>query len=423
MHVAIHTAPSHSAHGIHIKENGQQPLPHHFALHCIRHKMSDPIANLTSLIATATQLCRRGHGIIAADESVGTIGKRLQANNLVNDAHTRRTLRSILINAPKLEGSISGIILHDETIRQTTRQDNIPFAKAILNRGILPGIKVDQGLKPLNPTSRETTTSGLNGLQQRCEEYYQLGARFAKWRAAVRIDDKDGLPTKQAVEETAKTLGEYAELALRGGLVPIVEPEVLIEGDYDAGRAREVGAWVVGRTFEEIGKRGIPNAAVVVKMMMVTGGVDWRGANGEGKVDAKTVGRMTAELVREVIPNDCGGIVFLSGGFGEVEATENLHEVNVAAEDLRKKDEENGKSAWNVNLGFSFGRALQTSVVEIWKGRDENMNEASDMGGRLARVNAAAARGEYDKAMGHPSVVGGRGLTETFRGWSGSATA
>lgn len=355
-------------------------------------------AHADKLTATAKHLLRRGRGLLAADESTGTIGKRLMSHNIDNTAETRRKYRQILILADNAD-AYSGVILHDETIRQRTDCGKL-FTDVLLEKGIIPGIKVDCGLRPLQGSERETETTGLEGVADRCEEYYEMGARFTKWRAAIRIDEANGLPTRSAIETNAKQLAEYARVVQRAGMVAIVEPEVLIEGNHDIQTAAKVGRDVIGACVKEM--HGVVLKGVIFKVMMAVPG------GGAGGVDAKVVAEESVQMVKDVIPKEVAGVVFLSGGMSEVEATRNL-----AAVCSRAREE---KIGWGVS--FSFGRALQMSVLKVWKGREENAREAMMVARELGIVNARALVGEVEEGR-HPGE-GGR-LYEAFRGWSGGA--
>lgn len=347
-------------------------------------------------------LARRGRGILAADESVGTIGKRLTALGLENTIENRRQFREILITAPNNQDSFSGVILFHETVYQSTTSGT-PFLKTLAEKGILAGVKVDTGLKMMADSPRETYTSGLDGLGGRCERYYADGARFAKWRAALRIDVKHGLPTEAAVLENARTLAKYARIAQQAGLVAIVEPEILIDGGYSQMEAGMVARRVISTCYEMLEKEGVLLEGTLLKTMMVMPGVE---CAERGSVSAREVAERTLEVLLEVVPGMVGGVVFLSGGMGEVEATENLHAINVVAK-------ERGDVPWT--LSFSFGRALQRSALEVWAGREDMVDEARRVAAEIGKVNARAQLGLFDGK--HPCRGARESLYEGFRGW------
>lgn len=356
------------------------------------------------LIKTAGQLSRRGHGILAADESVGTIGKRLESKGLTNDFETRRQFREILLTAPGNEKAISGVILFEETLYQKT-SDGRRFVDILNSVGILVGIKVDKGLKPRTDSARETWTSGIEGLYERCKQYYDDGARFAKWRAALRIDVKEGLPTDGAVEENAETLSTYALEAQKAGLVPIVEPEILIDGDHSAEVSGEVAKRVIKACYEALNRKGVILEGSLLKPMMILPGLKHEGRE---KVGSEMVARMTLDVMKEVVPENVSGIMFLSGGMNEVEATRNLNALNRLAAVERVP--------WSVS--FSYGRALQTSALELWAGDPGNVEKAKKVAAAVALANGRAQMGAFEEP--HPSVLTCESLYENFRGWSGS---
>lgn len=354
-----------------------------------------------SLIATAAQLCRPGRGILAADESPSTIGKRLTSYNLPNEACTRRAFREILITAPDNESAYSGIILFPETLYQKSASGK-PFIETLNEKGILPGVKVDTGLQPLPGRPEETFTKGIDGLQDRCRQYFEDGARFAKWRAALRINEEKGLPSGEAVERNADELAEYAQIAQGAGLVPIVEPEILIDGKHTQAVSASVAKRVITVVYSKLRERGVLVEGTLLKPMMILPGID-----SGVKSSAEEVARVTLATMKEVVPAEVAGIMFLSGGMGEAEATRNLAALNRVGKD----------APWRVS--FSFGRALQTSVMECWRGRDEMRDEAKGIAAQLGLVNAKATLGVYE---GHP-YEGGAGLYEGFRGWRGEEKA
>lgn len=355
----------------------------------------------TLLKTTASQLCRRGHGILAADESVGTIGKRLTALSLPNTAETRRQFRQILLLAPSNQQALSGVILFHETFYQSSDTQQ-PFTKLLLSRGILPGVKVDTGLKPVPSSPLETYTSGLDTLPQRCADYAKNGARFVKWRAALRIDVPNHLPTDAVIQQNADDLAEYASIAQAHGLVPIVEPEILIDGPHSQEVSAAVAKRVIAACYNSLREKGVLLEGTLLKPMMVMPGV----SNPErDQCKSQQVAEVTLRVMREVVPPQVPGVMFLSGGMSEEQATRNLDALNR----LAKRE----TVPWS--LSFSYGRALQTSALHIWQGKEENVAEAMKVAAALALANGKAQTGEFEGK--HPSQKGGQSLYEGFRGW------
>ncbi len=356
---------------------------------------------IESLRSTARVLCRRGFGILAADESTGTIGKRLIPHRIENTPENRRQFRELLICAHGIEAALSGVILFDETFYQKTA-DNTPFVQILSQKGILPGIKVDTGLKPLEGHPGETYTSGIETLPARCAKYAADGARFAKWRAAFTVSVADALPSDDAVRVNALLLARYAKCAHDAGLVPIVEPEILIDGAHEQGVSAAVAKRVIRACYTALDELNVDIAATLLKPMMVMPGRD---CPGKSDVTAEMVARVTLEVMREVVPPAVPGIMFLSGGMSERSATANLNALNVLA------DRE--KVPWN--LSFSYGRALQSSVLRIWASDRTKTAEASAVAAELARANGRAQLGKFEGE--HPSGLDDASLYENFRGW------
>lgn len=361
------------------------------------------MASMEELKATAAQLARRGRGILAADESVGTIGKRLIAQGIQNSEENRRTFREILITSPGNEEAYSGVILFHETLYQKT-SDGRSFVDVLNERGILVGIKVDLGLKPVDGSPLETQTVGMDGLRKRCEEYRKAGARFAKWRATLRIDDAKHLPSEHALDSNCTTLAQYAREAHAAGLVPIIEPEILIDGQHSQSTSREVARRVLRRVYSALQGLGVALDATLLKPMMIMSGIA-HGARDTTDGGADGIARATLDTMVDEVPAGVRGIMFLSGGMGEAEATRNLNALARLAERER--------SPWVVS--FSFGRALQTSAMKIWNGQAEHIEKAKDMAAALGKANARAQLGEFDGL--HPSLQQGKSLYEGFRGW------
>ena len=269
---------------------------------------------------TANELVSPGRGILAADESNGTMSKRLEAVGVDASAESRRSYRTNLFSTDGYESSISGVILFDETIRQSM-DDGIPVPNALSDRGVHPGIKVDTGAKELAHHEGEKITEGLDGLRERCEEYFEMGARFAKWRAVIKIGD--GLPSSACLTTNAHALARYAAICQEQGLVPIIEPEVLMEGDHDANRCYEVTADILDETFAQCKLQGVHIPGALLKPNMIIAGKDC-----DSQISREEVARMTVECLTAHVPHDLPGIVFLSGGQSDEDATAHLNLMN-----------------------------------------------------------------------------------------------
>ena len=332
------------------------------------------------MIQTAAALVAPGRGILAADESTPTIGKRLAAIGVESTEPRRRTYRELLFSTVGIGEFISGVILFDETIRQRA-VDGTPFPEVLRRQGVIPGIKVDGGTKPLAGFPDEVVTAGLDGLRERLGEYAALGARFAKWRAVIRIGE--GRPTETCVEANAHALARYAALAQEAGLVPIVEPEVLMDGSHDLGRCAVVTVEVLRAVYEQLARHRVVLEASLLKPNMVLPGKDSPVQAGDHEIAEATV-----MALRQVVPAAVPGIVFLSGGQSDEEATARLNAMNGLA-----------PQPWE--LSFSFGRALQAPVLRAWAGEDANSGPAQAALLHRAALNGAARRGSYRPQMEH----------------------
>lgn len=350
----------------------------------------------------AARLARRGRGILAADESVGTIGKRLIGLGLENIEENRRAFREILICAPGNEDAFSGVILFHETVYQSDSSGR-RFMDILAEKGILPGVKVDTGLKPVKDSPGETFTSGLDRLDERCKEYYEQGARFAKWRSALRIDVDKRLPTDAVINENAEALARYARVTQSEGLVPIVEPEILIDGAHSQQVSADVARRVIAKCYEALRKESVMLEGTLLKPMMIMPGVS---SPEREFVSPLQVANVTWQVMSEVVPKEVAGIMFLSGGMNESQATENLNALN-------KLSDSKGGAPWS--LSFSYGRALQTSPLNVWAGKKENVRDAKEVAAGLALANARAQMGKFEGQ--HPSQMTGKTLYEGFRGW------
>jgi fructose-bisphosphate aldolase, class I len=301
------------------------------------------------LQATARKLVAKGKGILAADESSGTIEKRFAAIKLVSTEKSRYAWRHLLFATPGMEKFISGVILYDETLRQG-------LGKVLQKKGVMPGIKVDKGAKEMALFPGEVVTEGLDGLRERLVEYVGLGAKFAKWRAVITIGR--GIPTQECIDANAHALARYAALCQELGLVPIVEPEVLMDGDHTIVRCETVTELTLKAVFAELKKYRIDLEGMLLKPNMIVSG-----SEAETQAGAKQVARATVRLFRKVVPRQVPGCVFLSGGQTPDEATEILNEMNRL-----------GKQPWE--LSFSYGRALQQEALQTWSGKAANVKAA-----------------------------------------------
>ncbi len=339
--------------------------------------------DLQTLQSTAQGLVAEGKGILAADESSGTIKKRLDSIGVESTEDTRRQYRQLLFTTDRAEDYISGVILYDETIRQST-DDGTPFPKLLESKGIIPGIKVDTGAKPLALTDGETITEGLDGLRDRLEEYRELGARFAKWRATYAIaPDK---PSEYCVWTNAHALARYAALCQEAGLVPIVEPEVLQDGTHTIAESRVATGRVLQGVYTELHDQRVDFRGTLLKPNMVLSGYE---ASDRASVDE--VAQVTLECFYKHVPAAVPGIVFLSGGQSDEDATAHLNAMN-----------SRGPHPWQ--LSFSYGRALQAPALKAWAGKAENIEAAQRAYYHRAKMNGAARTGMYAPEMEREAV-------------------
>jgi fructose-bisphosphate aldolase class I len=325
-----------------------------------------------------------GKGILAADESDGTIKKRFDSINVSSTEENRRSYREFLFTTKGIEEYISGVILFDETIRQKTK-DGTPFAEFLANLGIVPGIKVDKGAKSLAGAPGETVTEGLDGLRDRLSEYYELGARFTKWRAVINIGD--GLPSRYAINANAHALARYAALSQEANLVPIIEPEVLMDGDHTIERCYEVSEATLKCVFEELKNQRVSLERMVLKPNMILSGKDCPTQAGIEEVAEQTV-RCLKACVPEAVP----GMAFLSGGQADEVATAHLNAMNKIV-----------PHPWE--LSFSYGRALQASALKAWGGDSSMVLHAQKVFCHRAKCNGAARSGSYTAEMENEVAV------------------
>src|SRR6478672_7632522 len=337
----------------------------------------------TELHETAAALVAEGKGILAADESDGTIKKRFDTIGVESTEETRRGYRNLLFTTPGAEEYISGVILFDETIRQKP-DDGTPFPELLASKGVIPGIKVDQGAKPLAHAEGETVTEGLDGLRERLEEYRELGARFAKWRATYSISDQ--LPSEYCIWTNAHALARYAALCQEARLVPIVEPEVLQDGTHTIERSHHVTALVLDAVYRELFDQRVDVFGTLLKPNMVLSGYD-----ASNRASQDEVAEATLKCLYKHVPAAVPGIVFLSGGQSDEDATSHLNAMNAR-----------GPHPWE--LSFSYGRALQAPALKAWVGKPENVAAAQRAYYHRAKMNGAARTGVYAPEMEREAV-------------------
>lgn len=337
--------------------------------------------NIEELERTAQEMVAEGRGILAMDESTPTIGKRLEKIGVENTESNRVAYREMLLGADGLGNFISGAILYDETLRQST-SDGTRFTELMKNQRIMPGIKVDTGAKNLALHDSEKVTEGLDGLRERLSEYRSLGARFCKWRAVITIGD--GIPGRACIEANAHALARYAALCQEQSVVPIVEPEVLMDGAHTIERSFEVTLETQRIVFDELYRQGVAFEGMVLKPSMVIAGSEC-----PRQASVEQVAEMTLRCLRKTVPAAVPGVAFLSGGQSDELATAHLNAMNNMARDLRLP--------WR--LTFSYARALQHPAMTTWKGEANNVNAARKALLHRARLNSAASRGQYSEDM------------------------
>lgn len=332
------------------------------------------------LAATAKAIACGGKGILAADESNGTIGKRFAPIGVENIEENRRSYRELLFTCPKLNDYISGCIVFDETIRQKTK-DGVAFPKLLTDQGIVVGIKVDKGVQPLTGTKGEKYCTGLDGLGARCAEYYKLGARFAKWRAVLQIPAGCTTPSEQSIRENAYGLARYAATCQENGLVPIVEPEILMDGTHDIDVAQGAAEVVWNACYKALCDQHVFLEGTLLKPAMVVPGAQ---CESRAHSNPNDIALATVTALRRAVPASVPGICFLSGGQSEEEASINLSAINAI---------DTGSKPWT--LTFSYGRALQASVLKAWNGKAENIEAAHKALYERCEANGKASLGQY----------------------------
>lgn len=326
----------------------------------------------------ANYIVSDGKGILAADESSGTIEKRFKSINVESTEDNRRKYREMLFRSPVMAETIGGVILFDETLRQKS-SDGDYLRNVILDHGSLPGIKVDQGVKEFEGGSDEKITTGLDGLHERCQEYEKLGAKFTKWRAVINVSDE--IPSNNCISENMNALAEYALIAQQNNMVPIVEPEVIMDGSHSVERCHEVTNQTLLVLFEMLDKKNVNIKGTLLKPNMVVSGTE-----NNYQAPIEEVAEKTLQCLKSSVPDELPGIVFLSGGQSDLDATAHLDAMNKI-----------GGFKWK--LSFSYGRALQQAALKTWAGKDGNLEAAQKAFSHRAVMNMKAAQGQWDKSL------------------------
>ncbi len=334
-----------------------------------------------SLPEIANAMVEKGRGILAADESTPTCTKRFDSIGVDSTEANRNAYRDMLFTTSGMEEFISGVILFDETIRQSTVKDGTPFPEYLTNLGVIPGIKVDKGAHPLPGTEGEKVTEGLDGLDARLKEYFELGARFAKWRAVITISETE--PSSTCVAANAHALARYAALCQENGIVPIVEPEILMDGSHTIEDSFVVTEEVLHSVFYELYGQNVLLEGMILKPNMVLSGYK---CSEQASIDE--VAEMTVTVLKRCVPSAVPGIAFLSGGQSNENATAHLNSMNKIL---------GNHSPWN--LTYSYGRALQAPSLNAWRGKEENLPVAQDAFYKRAKLNSLATKGDYSSDM------------------------
>jgi len=330
------------------------------------------------LIATANAIAEPGKGILAADESTGTIGARFKNINVENNEENRRAYRELLFTTEGLEQYISGVILFEETLGQKTESGQL-FSELLKSKGIIPGIKVDLGVKVLRGTAGETLTQGFDNLDVRCAKYYEQGARFAKWRSVLKIDTKNGCPSNIAIKENANGLARYAAICQDNGLVPIVEPEILMDGEHNLETAVKITEHILVEVYKSLHDANVLLEGTILKTNLIG-----PGSTCPVQVSPEQIAHATITVFQRTVPVAVPSVNFLSGGLSEENASVYLNALNAL---------KGVKKPWN--LSFSYGRALQASTLKAWSGKKENVAQAQQALLVRAKANSEATLGTY----------------------------
>ena len=332
---------------------------------------------MSELNSIVLKIVSSGKGILAADESNGTMTKRLGSVNVSSTPENRLKFRNTLFTSESMKSCIGGVILFDETIKQSVGSNSIP--SLILETGAIPGIKVDTGAKTLSSSKEEKITEGLDGLRERLKEYYKLGARFAKWRGVYNISES--YPSKVAISTNAHALARYASLVQEAGMVPIVEPEVLMDGSHNSKTCLDKTSEVIKKCFEELIIQKVDLKGVILKPNMIL-----PGTTSEEKINSEKIAELTLKCLIENVPNEVPGIAFLSGGQSEIEATENLNMINI-------------KNNSSFKMTYSYGRALQQSALKYWSKNQDDIEGTQKVFNHRANMTTLAAKGEWKKEL------------------------
>jgi fructose-bisphosphate aldolase class I len=332
---------------------------------------------MSELNSIVLKIVSSGKGILAADESNGTMTKRLGSVNVSSTPENRLIFRNTLFTSESMKSCIGGVILYDETIKQSVGSNSIP--SLILETGAIPGIKVDTGAKTLSSSKEENITEGLDGLRERLKEYYKLGARFAKWRGVYNISES--YPSKVAISTNAHALARYASLVQEAGMVPIVEPEVLMDGSHNSKTCLDKTSEVIKKCFEELIIQKVDLKGVILKPNMIL-----PGTTSEEKINSEKIAELTLKCLIENVPNEVAGIAFLSGGQSEIEATENLNMINI-------------KNNSSFKMTYSYGRALQQSALKYWSKNQDDIEGTQKVFNHRANMNTLAVKGEWKKEL------------------------
>ncbi len=333
--------------------------------------------NQVELKKTVDSIFSNHHGILAADESIPTAGKRLESIRVESTPETRRKYREIFLATAGIDQFLSGVIFFDETFRQNI--GNQTFPEFLKSQNIIPGIKVDKGTVELPGHPNEVITQGLEGLPERLTEYYSLGARFAKWRAVISISEN--LPSEECLKQNAEILATYAKNCIEANIVPILEPEVLLDGNHSLEKSEQVTTQTLKTVFEAVKNQNIPFEFIILKTSMVVPG----NKSGEN-MDPQKIAEATARCLKNSVPENIGGVVFLSGGQTPTEATANLNEIQKLGPYPRP-------------LSFSYARALQGPSLQIWQGQDQNVRQAQEVFLKRLKLNCLANQGKYDQSL------------------------
>jgi len=330
---------------------------------------------MSELNSIALKIVSSGKGILAADESTGTMTKRLESVNVVSTADNRLKFRNTLFTSESMKSCIGGVILYDETIKQSVGSTSVP--ELISSSGAVPGIKVDTGAKTLSSSKEEKITEGLDGLRERLKEYYKLGARFAKWRGVYSISES--YPSKVAISTNSHALARYASLVQESGMVPIVEPEVLMDGDHNSKTCLDKTTEVIKKCFEELISQKVDLKGVILKPNMIL-----PGTTSDEKINSEKIAELTLKCLNDSVPNEIPGIAFLSGGQTEEQATENLNMINL-------------KNNSDFKMTFSYGRALQQNALKYWSENENDIDGTKKVFNHRANMCTLAAKGEWNK--------------------------